>query len=49
MQRGKLTVNLKRVYVNLYKLYIVNLIWGRNGFDGIVETWVAGRGFSLAS
>jgi len=26
-----------------------NLIWGRNGFDGIVETGVAGRGFSLAS
>ncbi len=24
-------------------------IWGRIGFDGIVETRVAGRGFSLAS
>ena len=23
--------------------------WGRNGFDGIVETKIAGRGFSLAS
>lgn len=26
-----------------------NLTWGRIGFDGIVETSVAGRGFSSAS
>ncbi len=25
------------------------IIWGRIGFDGIVETKIAGRGFSLAS
>ena len=24
-------------------------MWGRTGFDGVVETWKAGRGFSLAS
>jgi hypothetical protein len=28
---------------------VLSLIWGRIGFDGIVETGAAGRGFSLAS
>ena len=25
------------------------VIWGCTGFDGIIEAYVAGRGFSLAS
>jgi hypothetical protein len=38
-----------KVYHDGLPAYNHNLTWGRKGFDGIVETQVAGRGFSLAS
>jgi hypothetical protein len=40
-------MNCIRLEIEGYNNY--NQIWGRNGFDGIVEAGVAGRGFSLAS
>jgi len=35
------------LYTNtIFAVVILLYTWGRNGFDGIVETWIAGRGFS---